>query len=131
VRQGLADVFIRGRLLTFLGYRMQTAISHGREPGPEASVMKLLYSRQWAAAADLALSVEGAHGMLQGADAPLDGYWQQHHMNQYSVRIGGGTDEVQHNVIGERVLGLPPEPRVDKDVPWRELAQMARSRPSQ
>jgi acyl-CoA dehydrogenase len=122
VRQGLADVYIRGRLLTFLGYRLQTALSQGRQPGPEASVMKLLYSRQWSSAGDLAVTLEGAHGMLAGSDAPVDGFWQQYHMNQYSVRIGGGTDEVQHNVIAERVLGLPLEPRVDKDVPWRELA---------
>jgi alkylation response protein AidB-like acyl-CoA dehydrogenase len=110
VRQRLAEVYIRGRIVTFLGYRMLTALSHGREPGPEASVTKLLYSRQWADAAALGLAIEGAAGTLAGEDAPVEGFWQVYHLNQYSVRIGGGTDEVQHNVIGERVLGLPRDP---------------------
>ena len=48
-------------------------------------------------------------------------FWQQQFLGQWGVRIGGGTDQVQRNVIGERVLGLPAEPRPDKSVPFREL----------
>ena len=59
--------------------------------------------------------------LLEGA--PHHGFWQQQFLNQWGIRIGGGTDEVQRNVIGERVLGLPREPRPDKDVPFRELAR--------
>jgi hypothetical protein len=59
--------------------------------------------------------------MLLDDDAPGGGWWQQHFLGQYGVRIGGGTDEVQHNIIGERVLGLPREPRLDKEAPWREV----------
>ena len=61
--------------------------------------------------------------MLAGADAPQDGFWQMQVMGQFGSRIGGGTNEVHRNMIGERALGLPAEPRADKDVPWRELAR--------
>ncbi len=57
--------------------------------------------------------------MLHGGDAPDDGRWQQSFLGAPSIRIAGGSDEIQRNVIGERVLGLPAEPRVDKDVPFR------------
>ena len=123
-RQGLVDAFIRFEMLKYLGYRVQTAISQGRMPGPESSVLKLAYSRHVARTGDLALALEGASGMLLEG-APHHGFWQQQFLNQWGIRIGGGTDEVQRNVIGERVLGLPREPRVDKDVPFRELAQLS------
>ncbi|MCU1460573.1 MAG: acyl-CoA dehydrogenase [Acidimicrobiales bacterium] len=121
VRQALATAYGRFEVLKFLGYRVQTAASQGRPPGPESSVMKLAYSQHLAALADLVLSLEGAAGMLNGDDAPDAGQWQQHFLNQWSSRIGGGTDQIQRNVIGERVLGLPREPRVDKDVPFRAI----------
>ena len=59
----------------------------------------------------------------RGRDArrrPDDGYWQGQVLRQFHWRIGGGTDEIHRTMIGERVLGLPPEPRVDRDVPFRE-----------
>jgi alkylation response protein AidB-like acyl-CoA dehydrogenase len=120
-RQELVDFHIRTELLKYLGWRVQTAISHGRVPGPESSVLKLAYSRHVARTGSLALALQGATGMLLDDDAPGGGWWQQHFLGQYGVRIGGGTDEVQHNIIGERVLGLPREPRLDKEAPWREV----------
>ena len=68
-------------------------------------------------------TIKGAAGMLAGADAPQDGFWQMQVMGQFGSRIGGGTNEVHRNMIGERALGLPAEPRSDKDVPWRDLAR--------
>ena len=61
-----------------------------------------------------------SYGDKYGAVAK--GYWQQQFLMQWSSRIGGGTEQIQRNVIGERVLGLPREPRVDKDVAFRDLA---------
>jgi alkylation response protein AidB-like acyl-CoA dehydrogenase len=122
-RQGLADAFIRIELLRYLSLRVQTAISQGRMPGPESSVLKLAYSRHVALTGDLALALEGPAGALYDGSAPEAGAWQQQFLGQWGIRIGGGTDQVQRNVIGERVLGLPGEPRADKGAPFRNLTQ--------
>lgn len=121
VRQRLADAFIRFEILKYLGARSQAAIRRGKAPGPESSVLKLAVSNHVARNGDLALAIEGAAGMLIGADATQDGLWQQQFLGQWGIRIGGGTEQVQRNVLGERVLGLPPEPRPDKTLPFREL----------
>ncbi len=125
VRQRLASLYTDLQLLRYLGFRIQTALSQGRPPGPESSVLKLAYSRHVAALGDVALSLAGPAGALAGADAPDGGYWQLRFLGQYGIRIGGGTDEVQRNVIGERVLGLPGEPRADKELSYRELSGRA------
>ena len=59
---------------------------------------------------------------LLGAGGALFTDWPIQLLEHFSGTIGGGTSEVHRNMIGERVLGLPPEPRVDVDVPYRELA---------
>jgi alkylation response protein AidB-like acyl-CoA dehydrogenase len=112
VRQRLAEAHIRAQIMTWIGYRARTAVTHGRTPGPETSVMKLAMSRHLAASGDLVLELMGPGGLLDLDDAEDDGLWQGHFLYQWASRIGGGTDEVQRNVIGERVLGLPKEPRV-------------------
>jgi alkylation response protein AidB-like acyl-CoA dehydrogenase len=121
MRQRLAAAFSRFEILKYLGQRAQAASRQGKPPGPESSVLKLAVSRHVSLNGDLALALERADGMLIHDDAPYGGYWQQQFLGQWGVRIGGGTDQVQRNVIGERVLGLPAEPRPDKSVPFREL----------
>jgi hypothetical protein len=59
--------------------------------------------------------------MLRNEDTIQNGMWQQVFLNQWSIRIGGGTEQIQRNVLGERVLGLPGDIRVDKDVAFRQL----------
>jgi alkylation response protein AidB-like acyl-CoA dehydrogenase len=122
VRQGLAASYTRGQIARYLGMRVRTATSHGRPPGPEALVRKLFAAWHTKRNAELALAIQGAGGMLVERDAPCGGTWQLQFLNAPSLRIAGGSDEVQRNVMGERVLGLPAEPRVDKDVPFRSLA---------
>ena len=63
----------------------------------------------------------GPHATLWGDDAPFGGRVHEVGLSSYLISIGGGTDQIQRNIIGERVLGLPREPRADKDVPFREL----------
>ena len=109
------------RLLEFLGFRAQTALSRGKLPGPEVSVMKLAISDHVERTGNLLMGIEGPHATLGGDDAPRGQLAQYQFLGQWSVRLGGGTDQVQRNVIGERVLGLPREARADKDVPFREL----------
>ena len=120
-RQEMAEAYTRLQLIKYLGYRVQTAMSQGRIPGAEASVLKLAYSQHLAKTGDLALALEGPAGTLDHEDAPRRGFWQSQFLGQWAARIGGGTDQIQRNIIGERVLGLPREPRPDKDVPFREL----------
>jgi alkylation response protein AidB-like acyl-CoA dehydrogenase len=121
LRQRLADAYIRFEIVKYLGQRAQAARRNGAAVGAEASVLKLAVSQNVALNGDLALALEGATAMLLHGDAPYGGFWQQQFLNQWGTRIGGGTEQVQRNVIGERVLGLPPEPRPDKRVPFREL----------
>lgn len=132
VRQRLAEAHCRAETLTYLGYRLRTAMSQGRMPGAEMFVLKLAYARHWAETANVAMELLGASATLgdfspagAGADdlADIDTQWQAMFLNQYAIRLGGGTDEVQHNIIGEQGLGLPREPSADRGVPWKELAR--------
>jgi alkylation response protein AidB-like acyl-CoA dehydrogenase len=86
------------------------------------STGKLVQSALGRQARDLALEIQGPHGMLMGDDAPEHGRFQVMGLRVQASSIAGGTDEVQRNVIGERVLGLPREPQVDREVPFKDLA---------
>ncbi len=124
-RQELAAAFVRFELLRYLGLRVQTALSQGRPPGAESSVMKLAFSGHIAATTDLLLALEGPSGMLAAEAAPDGGFWQRQFLSQWSIRIGGGTDQIQRNIISERVLGLPREPQPDRDAPFQSTSSGA------
>jgi alkylation response protein AidB-like acyl-CoA dehydrogenase len=122
VRLRLVDVHMADELLRFLKLRLRTASSQGRAPGPEALIMKLMFSSRSRLASTASVEIQGASGMLLGGDAPSDGAFQQDFLTSPGLRIGGGTDEIQRNTVAEMALGLPRELRVDKDVPFRDLA---------
>ena len=83
-----------------------------RQPGPAGSGAKLRGTATFQGRAYLAKDVLGADGMLADHDGHVE------FLTGPSMSIRGGTDEIQRNILGERVLGLPAEPRVDRDVPW-------------
>jgi alkylation response protein AidB-like acyl-CoA dehydrogenase len=126
VRQALAAFHARESALRYLSYRSRTALSQGRPLGPESSVAKLANGVMRTEMADLALAALGPAGLLAGEDAPDDGMWADWFVANLASRIGGGTDQVQRNVVAERVLGLPREPAVDREVPFRQLAGRGR-----
>ncbi len=116
VRQRLVDIYTRKTILDVLNARVQTALLTGRIPEAEGSVMKILMAQLGTASALSAIELLGAEGTLaDGQGSP-----QQRFLGMAALHIGGGTDEVQRNAIAERVLGLPREPRPDKEVPFKE-----------
>jgi alkylation response protein AidB-like acyl-CoA dehydrogenase len=121
IRQELAKAFTRLQIQMYLGYRVRTAALRGQQPGPESSVMKLAVSLHLHEVGNLVMAMQGAAGMLAGGSAIDDGRWQMEFLGQFGARIGGGTDQIQRNTIGEKVLQLPPEPRVDKGIPFRDI----------
>jgi len=123
VRQGIAEAYARISILEYLGFRLRTALSRGEMPGQEASVMKLAFSQNAARTGDLVMEIMGADGMLWGEDAIDHSRWQNYFLGQYAVRIGGGTDEVQRNIIAEQVLGLPRELVDNRGAPWNEQSK--------
>ena len=118
VRQRLADVLTRMEVDRATAMRARAAMRAGRPPGPEGSGAKLRMGATLKAMADLALDLHGPAGT---AYEEGDNDWHRLFLTAPSISIRGGTDEVQRNILGERVLGLPPEPRDDKRVPFNEV----------
>jgi alkylation response protein AidB-like acyl-CoA dehydrogenase len=107
VRQEIAAIAIEEAILRYIGFRIVTAFSRGSFPGPEASVAKLAIARLMKRGADVALQLGGMDAVT-GAPDLRD--WALSFLVAPSLRIAGGSDEIQRNIIGERVLGLPKEP---------------------
>jgi alkylation response protein AidB-like acyl-CoA dehydrogenase len=122
VRQALADTYIRLQLIKYLGWRIQTALSRNQEPGAESSVLKLGLSRHLSLTGDLVMSLQGPRATLLDYGDSTSNRWALQFLGQWMSRIGGGTEQIQRNIVAERVLGLPGEPRVDKGIPFRQLA---------
>ena len=119
VRQRLAGAYTHERIETG-----STAASPrprgGGTPGPEGSVGKLLWTNGMRLYSDV---VSGILGPSLIADTGVWGTyaWGEHVLGAPGYRIAGGSDEIQRNIVGEHVLGFPAEPRLDKDIPWREV----------
>ncbi len=119
VRQELMESHIRLEILRFNQLRMLTALTNDRAPGPEMSIMKLYWASWHRHLGELAMMVRGTSGMVDsrsthdghgGRHYPLDAE-QRMFLFSRAHTIYGGSSQVQRNVIGERVLGLPREPR--------------------
>jgi alkylation response protein AidB-like acyl-CoA dehydrogenase len=115
VRQRLGHLITEMIAVRFNGYRALTALQRGQIPGPEAGLAKVTMVNAGIEAVDLAVDVLGPDAL--GPDSPF-GY-----LTSFlpGLKSAGGTEQILRNTIGERVLGLPPEPRLDKGVPFSEL----------
>jgi alkylation response protein AidB-like acyl-CoA dehydrogenase len=109
VRQQIADIVINGRVATFTNLRAMAKVAAGQAPGPEMSLAKLSLTLNMRRMADLLSSVLGPKLVADSGEWGTFA-WSQFVLGLPGMRIAGGTDEVLHNIIGERVLGLPKEP---------------------
>jgi alkylation response protein AidB-like acyl-CoA dehydrogenase len=121
LRQRLVQAYIEDRLVSLTNQRAAARRRAGQTPGPEGSITKLFFSEHTQRLQSLAVDFEQLAGQ-----AWVDGdRWAQNtawaFLRVRSKTIAGGTSEVQRNVLGERVLGLPKEPELDRSVPWSEV----------
>ncbi|MGD0748127.1 MAG: acyl-CoA dehydrogenase family protein [Acidimicrobiales bacterium] len=119
IRQELARYVSQVRVN---GWTMRrSGAAGGKLTGADGSIAKLTTARICQESRDLSYRIVGARGMLAGRVSPLEGDLQTVNLASPGNRLGGGTDEIQLNLLGERALGLPREPSTDKDVPYRDL----------
>jgi acyl-CoA dehydrogenase len=122
VCEAIADCYVRSKGVLYTGLRTLTATSRGGPAGPEGSIGKLVAGRMRQQMMALALDLQDLFGAVTETEPDADHLpWDHGYLFAPAARIGGGTDEVLRNIIGERVLGLPPEPRVDKGLAFREI----------
>jgi alkylation response protein AidB-like acyl-CoA dehydrogenase len=120
VRQALANLYCRRLVHLWNGQRARATGAAAL-----ASLDKLSMSRLLHLAARVEADVLGARSLLCGPQHPEGDHAAHHLLNAYFTSIGGGTDQIQQNVIGERVLGLAREPNVDHDIPFRDVPASA------
>jgi alkylation response protein AidB-like acyl-CoA dehydrogenase len=131
LRDKVTQLYIQGEMLRLTGVRARAATRSGGNPGPEGSVGKLaqssLYMKIWEACSEVlgedALVYEPGYELRQevgvARDRKLLAKYQL--LRSRANSIEGGTSDIMRNILGERVLGLPGEPRVDKEVPWKDV----------
>lgn len=122
VRAKLANWYVKEAGLKYTGYRSMTALSRGEIPGPENSIGKLVGAPKSQDLASFAIDLQEMGGIMWGPEADdFNNLFQSSYMSIPGLRIAGGTDEIMANIIAERVLGLPQEPRMDKGIPFTEV----------
>jgi len=121
VRQEIAKLLCLSKTAEWTARRARAAQMQGRPQGPEGSLGKLISSHVARAAARVHTLISGADAMLSGADGAMGGVIAEILVSVPAGSIAGGTDEIQRNIISERVLGMPKEPRTDNDRPFRDV----------
>ncbi|MDO9337981.1 MAG: acyl-CoA dehydrogenase [Caulobacteraceae bacterium] len=121
-REKLADWYVAAEGLKLTRFRTMTALSKGQTPGPESSIGKIIAANQMQEMSNYGVEMEDQYGILADpSEAPLQAAFQQSLLWAPGLRIAGGTDEILKNIIAERVLGLPGDIRLDKDVAFKDV----------
>ncbi|MCB9998739.1 MAG: acyl-CoA dehydrogenase family protein [Methylobacteriaceae bacterium] len=127
VREKLANWATKANGLKYTAYRAISALSRGERPGPENSIGKLVAGATMQDISQFALELEGPMGVLRRQDGIDEaGLFMAMLLRSPATRIEGGTDEILRNIIAERVLGLPGDIRVDKDVSFNQIPTKGR-----
>jgi alkylation response protein AidB-like acyl-CoA dehydrogenase len=119
IRERVAECWLNTFGMRLMSYRSQTALGRGQVPGPEESMAKLIIAQQGQRSAVTAMDMLGAHGSLTAQE--LGERWKSIERAWFwapAFRIAGGTDEILRSIIAERVLRLPADIRIDRDVPF-------------
>jgi 3-oxochol-4-en-24-oyl-CoA dehydrogenase len=124
LRQRLAALHTEATLLDLIRLRTVSARIKGEQPGPEASIRKILADEHGQRAMGLAKDLAGTAGVLANSDM-----WGYGFLFAPALTVGGGTGEVQRNIVAERVLGLPHEPDVEVGKSWAEAQTSASAAP--
>jgi alkylation response protein AidB-like acyl-CoA dehydrogenase len=138
IRQRLAWCYSKVEIMRWLGYRALTGWLHGARPGPESSIAKVYWSEYHQAAAELALDIIGPDALVPTGRRPATSFrtddigapnstasWSTVFLTSRAETIYAGTSQIQRNILGEMVLGLPKEPRADTG-PWRPEGDAAK-----
>lgn len=121
-RDRLANWYVRSKGLEYTNFRSLTALSKGQTPGPENSIGKVITANNIQDIGSYMMDLQEIGGILTDEnDAPLEALFQNTYISSPGLRIAGGTDEILRNVISERVLGMPQEIRVDKDIAFKDM----------
>jgi alkylation response protein AidB-like acyl-CoA dehydrogenase len=128
MRHRLVDIYIEHTILEIIRMRTLTARLRGTQPGPEASIRKIMADEHGQTVMEVARDITGANAMVIGQDDAVSGKsitsksWYSGYMFSKALTIGGGTGEVQRNILGERVLKLPSEPNPQSGQSWSQSA---------
>ncbi|MDQ1373930.1 MAG: hypothetical protein QOJ09_1268 [Actinomycetota bacterium] len=132
IRQRLAWCYCKVEIMRYLGMRTLTQFLSGRSPGPEGSIFKVYWSEYHRVVTELSVDILGMHATVPSGRAPVSSFqaddpgapndsasWVGTFLNARAGTIYAGTSQIQKNILGEMVLGLPKEPRADAGA-WNE-----------
>ena len=121
IRQEIARLLIMSKSAEWTSRRARAAQEQGKPQGPEGSLGKLVSSHVARQAARVHTYMGGQEVLLSGKDGPMDGVITEILISVPAGSIAGGTDEIQRNIISERVLQMPKEPSVDTNKPFKDV----------